>query len=302
MIQADGKASSIEIHPETSPVTSVEQRNPPQESLSLSIFFPCFNDEGTVGSLVAAGDIVASEYTKDYEIIVVDDGSSDSSKQLLQTLQEKYPKLRLVFHGENRGYGAALRSGFSNATRDLVFYTDGDGQYDVFELRHFLPIMRSGIDVVNGYKITRNDPFHRKIIGIIYLRLMRLLFNFHSRDVDCDFRLIRRRAFDHIKLTHNSGVICLELVKKLELAGYRFAEYPVHHFHRTYGKSQFFNFGRLVRTGIGILVLWWNIVVLGRASRDVARLLGDDEKQVNHSLAGDESNTVAHGPGSHPGT
>jgi glycosyltransferase involved in cell wall biosynthesis len=237
---------------------------------SLTIFFPCYNDAGTIGTLVAAADIVAAEFTPDYEIIVVDDASTDSSRALLVELPTKFPQLRVVFHGRNRGYGGALRSGFAHATKELVFYTDGDGQYDVFELRRFLPIMQDGIDVVNGYKIARNDPLHRVIIGILYLRLMRLLFNFHSRDVDCDFRLLRRSVFETITLEHDSGVICLELVKKLELAGFRFAEYPVHHYHRTYGRSQFFRIGRLVRVAVNMTRLWFDLVVRRRSPRDVA--------------------------------
>ena len=228
---------------------------------SLTIFFPCYNDAGTIGSLVAAADTVAAEYTHDYEIIVVDDGSTDSSRDLLTQLQGKYERLRLVFHEQNRGYGGALRSGFAHATKDLVFYTDGDGQYDVFELRRLLPILQDGVDVVNGYKIARHDPLHRVVIGTVYLRLMRLLFNFHVRDVDCDFRLVRRSVFDVVTLEHSSGVICLELVKKLELAGFRFAEYPVHHYHRTYGRSQFFRVGRLARVAVNIARLWWELMV-----------------------------------------
>jgi len=108
------------------------------------------------------------------------------------------------------------------------------------------------------------------VIGIAYLRLMRLLFNFHARDVDCDFRLVRRSVFGTIALEHDSGVICLELVKKLELAGFRFAEYPVHHYHRTYGRSQFFRVGRLVKVAVNITRLWWDLVVRGRSPRDVA--------------------------------
>jgi len=94
------------------------------------------------------------------------------------------------------------------------FYTDGDGQYDLFEFSKLIPVMQDGVDIVNGYKIDRSDPLHRKIIWAIYLRLMRLLFNFHVRDVDCDFRLIRSEIFRHVQLYHTSGVICLELVKK----------------------------------------------------------------------------------------
>lgn len=229
--------------------------------LSLTVFFPCFNDSGTIGSLVVEANVVASEYTSDYEILVVDDGSTDSSPALLQELQKKYPRLRVIRHGRNAGYGAALQSGFAHASKDLIFYTDGDGQYDVFELRRLLQVMQEGVDVVNGYKIARCDPWHRIIIGKLYLRLMRLLFNFHVRDVDCDFRLIRRRVFDTIRLHHTSGVVCLELVKKLELAGYRFVDFPVHHYHRQYGRSQFFNVRRLLVTGVNILRLWWELMI-----------------------------------------
>jgi len=228
---------------------------------SLTVFFPCFNDAGTIGSLVAEADAVAADYTPDYEILVVDDGSSDSSAELLKELQRTYPKLRVVLHEKNQGYGAALQTGFAHATKDLVFYTDGDGQYDVFELRRLLQVMQDGVDVVNGYKIARSDPWHRIIIGKLYLRLMRLLFNFHVRDVDCDFRLIRRHVFQTIQLQHTSGVICLELVKKLELAGYRFVDFPVHHYHRLHGRSQFFNFRRLAVTAVNIGRLWWELMV-----------------------------------------
>lgn len=251
----------------------------------VSIVFPCFNDAGTIGSLVAAADLVSSEIAADYEVVVVDDGSTDSSRTILQELQRKYSRLRLVLHEQNKGYGAALRSGFAHATKDLIFYTDGDGQYDVFELRYLLPIIREGIDIVNGYKISRHDPWHRVVIGIVYLRLMRLLFNFKVRDVDCDFRLMRRTVFEQIELNHNSGVICLELVKKLELAGYRFAEYPVHHYHRTYGRSQFFNFRRLAATAVNIARLWWELMVLGRSPRNIAYLDEASDVPANRSLS-----------------
>lgn len=240
---------------------------------SLTIFFPCYNDAATIGSLVAAAEAVASEYTNDYEVIVVDDGSTDSSRKLLHDMQRKYPRLRLVLHETNRGYGAALQSGFAHAAKELIFYTDGDGQYDVFELRKLLPVMQDGVDIVNGYKIARSDPLHRIVIGKIYLWLMRGLFNFHTRDVDCDFRLVRRRVFDTVSLRHSSGVICLELVKKLELAGYRFVDFPVHHYHRASGRSQFFNVRRLFMTGVNIMHLWWELMVrrdtpVGIAYRD----------------------------------
>ena len=245
----------------------------PTEPLpSLTMFFPCFNDAATIGSLVAAANLVGAESGRPFEILVIDDGSKDNSAAILEELRKTYPALRVVYHGTNRGYGAALRSGFSEAAMDLVFYTDGDGQYDVLELRKFLPVLQEGVDVVNGYKISSSDPFHRVVIGKVYVVLMRILFQFHVRDVDCDFRLIRRSALSQIGLQHSSGVICLELVKKLELAGFRFVDFPVHHYHRVAGKSQFFNFRRLLVTGVNIFRLWWEIQVTRETPRDVAHL------------------------------
>jgi glycosyltransferase involved in cell wall biosynthesis len=126
----------------------------------------------------------------------------------------------------------ALRSGFSHATKELVFYTDGDGQYDVFELRRFLPIMQEGVDVVNGYKIARSDPLHRVIIGVVYLRLMRLLFNFKARDIDCDFRLLRRAVFDTIALEHDTRVDLPRAREEARARGISVRRVPVHHYHR----------------------------------------------------------------------
>lgn len=223
---------------------------------SLSVFFPCYNDAGTIGSLVAAADVVAQRLSDDYEIIVINDGSSDHSADILGRLQGLYGRLRVVHHPQNRGYGGALRSGFAAAEKEFIFYTDGDAQYDVFELEGLARVMNHHIDVVNGYKLTRHDPLHRVLIGWLYLQIMRLLFNFHVRDVDCDFRLIRKKALEGINLTHNSGVICLELVKKLEMAGAVFVDYPVNHYFRSYGTSQFFNFPRLWRTAMGVMRLW----------------------------------------------
>lgn len=230
---------------------------------SLSIFFPCYNDGGTIGSLVLTALETAEKVTDDYEVIVVDDGSSDMSRTVLKELAELYPQhLRLVFHEQNRGYGGALRSGFSNAQKDWVFYTDGDAQYDPRELLLLVEKVGPNVDVVQGYKIKRHDPVHRIVIGKMYHWAKKLLFNLKIRDVDCDFRLIRKSALEKISLTQDSGVICLELVRKLQASGARFEEVGVSHFFRVYGKSQFFNFRRIAAVGVGVMKLWWQLVVL----------------------------------------
>ncbi|MGB9691336.1 MAG: glycosyltransferase family 2 protein [Candidatus Sumerlaeaceae bacterium] len=230
---------------------------------SLSIFFPCYNDGGTIGSLVLAALETAEKVTDDYEVIVVDDGSTDMSRTVLQELAERYPEhVRLVFHEKNRGYGGALRSGFANASKEWVFYTDGDAQYDPRELMLLVEKTRPDVDVVQGYKIKRHDPVHRIVIGKLYHWVMKLLFNLKIRDVDCDFRLIRKAALEKIILTQDSGVICLELVRKLQSSGARFEEVGVSHFFRMYGKSQFFNFRRIAAVGVGVMRLWWQLVVL----------------------------------------
>jgi glycosyltransferase involved in cell wall biosynthesis len=227
----------------------------------LSVFFPAYNDSGTIASLVITALRSARELTPDFEVIVVNDGSADKTAEILDELARTYPEVRVVHHERNRGYGGALRTGFATATRDLVFYTDGDAQYDPAEMALLWRRFDDTVDVVNGYKISRSDPVHRIVIGRIYHHTVKVLFGLGVRDVDCDFRMIRRSVFDKVRLEKNSGVICLEMMKKITDAGFRIAEVPVHHYHRAYGKSQFFNFRRLFRTGVDVFKLWFALVV-----------------------------------------
>ncbi|MBN1105465.1 MAG: glycosyltransferase family 2 protein, partial [Deltaproteobacteria bacterium] len=217
---------------------------------SVSAFFPAFNDGGTIPSMILCAIRTLPKVTDDYEVIVVNDGSMDYTGDVLQELAAVYPQLRIITHPRNQGYGAALRSGFSAAHKDWIFYTDGDAQYDPRELTRLVDAVRGDTDMVNGYKIERHDPLHRVIIGRLYHHLMRFVFGFRLRDVDCDFRLIRRQVLDRVRLQSTSGTICLEMVKKLQDVECKFEEVPVHHFHRAYGKSQFFNFPRLLRTAV----------------------------------------------------
>lgn len=234
------------------------------QSESISVFFPVFNDAGTIASLVSDALAVLPSLTDDYEVVLINDGSTDGTPAIVGELALTLPHVRVVNHERNQGYGAALRSGFRHARKDLIFYTDGDAQYDVRELLHLHSLMRNDVDVVNGYKRKRADRRRRKVLGAVYNRLARILFRLPVRDVDCDFRLIRRRAVQQINLNSSSGVICVELVRKLHVAGCVFAETPVQHKPRVYGESQFFTFGRVSKTVLDFFALWVNLVVLRR--------------------------------------
>lgn len=234
---------------------------------SISIFFPCYNDKGTIATMVLEAKRVAQQLTDDFEIIVIDDGSTDGSRDLLLQLQHTVSQLKLVFHDSNKGYGGALRSGFAAATKDLVFYTDGDAQYDVKELPLLFEKLTNDIDVVNGYKIKRADPLHRIIVGSLYQYGMRWVFWMPIKDPDCDFRLIRRKVFDNVELKSNTGTITIELVKKIQNAGFRFAEIGVSHHFRIYGTSQFFNFKRVFKTLLILIPLWFELVMFAKRTK-----------------------------------
>ena len=223
--------------------------------LSVSVFFPCYNDERTIGGLIETADKILRRRRGKYEIIVVDDGSTDGSRWLLKKLAKEFSSLRLVFHRGNKGYGGALRSGFGKAKYDLVFYTDGDGQYDVSELALMLPLMSDDIDVVNGIKMFRNDPWYRVTAGNLYNFFVRNVFGIDIFDTDCDFRLIRKSLLKKINLKCSSGAICVELVRKFQDAGAKFRQVSVHHYQRKFGKSQFFNWKRIVMTGFELAKL-----------------------------------------------
>lgn len=233
----------------------------------ISVFFPAYNDEASIAGLVGDALAVLPGLTEDFEVIVVNDGSTDGTAAVLDALARADPRVRVVHHGANRGYGAALRTGFAAATKELVFYTDGDGQYDVRELLLLRPLLVEGVDIVNGYKVQRADGWQRKAAGAAYNRLAHLLFNIPIRDVDCDFRLLRRRAVEPVELVSSSGSICVELVHKLHLRGCVFAEAPVRHHPRAHGRSQFFTPRRVARTAFDLLSLWLKVAAPGRRQR-----------------------------------
>ena len=233
----------------------------PQKVSSISAVFPAYNDAGTIPSMVLTALLALRQVTDDYEVVVTNDGSTDNTAAVLDELASRYPELKVIHHPANQGYGCALRTGFSNATKDWVFYTDGDAQYNPMELIDLTKAISEDVDVINGYKISRHDPWIRVVVGRLYHHIVKIAFGFKLRDVDCDFRLIRHKIFEEVPLESTTGTICLEMVKKFQDLGYSFAEVPVNHYYRSYGRSQFFRWKHLWRTFRQLYALWWKLVV-----------------------------------------
>jgi glycosyltransferase involved in cell wall biosynthesis len=234
------------------------------DRISITAFFPAYNDEHTIENIVRTAIKEIRKVTDDFEILIINDGSTDGTRAIADRLASEFPVVRAIHHPRNLGYGAALISGFTNARKNLIFYTDGDGQYDVREIHNLLAELRPNIDLVNGYKVKRSDAWYRVWIGAIYRRLMRAAFALPIRDVDCDFRLMRRSIFEKITLESTSGVICVEMARKFAVAGFRMAEIPVSHYPRLHGRSQFFRFRHLSQTLRGLLRIWWSLVLSRR--------------------------------------
>ncbi|MBI2627856.1 MAG: glycosyltransferase [Candidatus Niyogibacteria bacterium] len=226
---------------------------------SLSILLTCFNDKGTAASVILEAKKIAQSLTDDFEIIVVDDGSSDGSRELFMGLAKNIPELKLVFHESPKGHGAALRDGFRFAAKDIVFYTDGDGQYDINELYLLVEKLDDNVDMVNSYKVKKIDPLRRIVIGYIYQQVAKWFFWLPIKDPDCDFRLIRRKVLDSVELKSDSGTITIELIKKIQRANFRLVEVGISHYSRTCGPSQFFTPKRIAKAFYRLAVLWFDL-------------------------------------------
>ena len=228
---------------------------------SISAFFPCLNEVKAIDNVVKVAVKTLRQLTDDYEVIVVNDGSTDGSKEVLNRILREYGNLKVIHHGINRGYGAALKSGFANSTKDLIFYADGDGQYDLTELLVLYDLMGKKIDMVNGIRANRSDPFYRILAGRMYNLFVKVVFRIKLKEVDCNFRLIRKNVFDKINLNSDTGVICVEMVKKIERLGYKIRQIPVRHYPRPHGSSRFFTISRLMRVFWALFKLWWKLVI-----------------------------------------
>lgn len=226
--------------------------------VSISVFFPCYNEQENVGRTVEKALAVLEKLKADFEVIVVDDGSSDSTGQIADEIASRDNKVKVVHHQTNLGYGSALQSGFKAATKELVFYTDGDGQFDFNEMPPLLPLLEK-CDIVSCYRLNRQDSVIRKINGWCWTKLVCLLFGMKIRDIDCAFKLYKREIFDNITLVSTGALIDAEILARAINKGYRVTQKGVHHYPRTAGSQTGASLRVILRAFKELLKLWSQI-------------------------------------------
>ena len=203
---------------------------------SISAVLPAYNEEKIIGDTATSVADALAEFTDDYEVIVVNDGSRDATRQVVEALSDSNPRIRCISHPVNRGYGAALGTGFAAATKELVFLTDGDKQFDPRELAGFLPHIEHA-DLVIGYRAPRMDPPMRRLNGWGWNLVVRLLFGYTARDVDCAFKLFRRSILKSVRVKSTGATFSAEFLIKARRGGFRFEELRATHFPRTAGRA-----------------------------------------------------------------
>lgn len=208
---------------------------------SLSVFFPFYNEQANIERVALSALRVAPTIAERYEIILVDDGSRDATGKIADRLAAEHPTMRAVHNRPNRGYGGAVRRGLDESRMDWVFFSDGDGQFDLAELPKLVELSRR-CDMPVGYRIDRADPLQRRLNAFCWGTLVRALFGIRVRDIDCAFKLIPRRLLDAITLESDGAMISTELLAKATYRGLEIAEVGVHHFPRTAGEQTGANF------------------------------------------------------------
>ena len=226
---------------------------------NVSVFFPFFNEELNIENTVKKAIKVLESLKLEYEVLLVNDGSTDRTAQVAKILASSNPKIRLINNPTNLGYGEALRSGFYNARYDTIVYNDGDGQFDFAQVVKFIEKTDSA-DLVIGYRIKRADNFLRVLFAKGWAASLFLFFGLRLKDVDCGFKLVKREILENIpKLeSQRGGMINAELAIKAQKLGFRVAQVGVNHYPRLAGKPTGASIPVIARSYLDLLKLWWN--------------------------------------------
>lgn len=226
----------------------------------LSVFFPLFNEEGSVERIVKKAVEVLENLRLEYEIILVNDGSKDETASVIDRLSKGNEKIRAIHHPKNLGYGEALKSGFYNAKYDTIVYTDGDGQFDFSQVNMFLEKIEDS-DLVIGYRIKRKDPFFRILFAKGWALSLFAFFRLNLKDVDCGFKMIRKKVLEKIPHleSQRGAMINAEIAIKAKKAGFKVAQVGVNHYPRLTGKPTGANFKVIIKSFLDLIKLWWNV-------------------------------------------
>jgi len=216
--------------------------------LSLSIVMPAYNEEANVAAAVEEVSSVAHTLGVDYEIILVNDGSRDRTGKIARAeLAPRIPNFRLVEHFPNRGYGGALKAGFAAATKDLIVFTAADQQFNFSEINLLTAKLTPDMTLVSGWRVKRQDPLIRRLNGLGWNTVVRILFGRTIHDIDCGFKVFRREALNHIHIESNGAMIDTELLAELKARGFNMTDVPVTHLPRTAGSPTGANFKVIFR-------------------------------------------------------
>jgi len=237
---------------------SATLNKPPLKPLSLTITFPCYNEEANVERVTRQAVEVGRALADDLEVVVVNDGSKDRTGEIAERLAAELPEVRVVHNNPNRGYGGALARGFKEATKNWIFYTDGDGQFDMWELRDVLPLLER-CDVVSCYRMDRKDPLLRKINAFAWTTLVRLLFGLRLRDIDGAFKIYPKPFIDAIELRSRGALIDTEMLAKARNFGLKIGQRGVHHYPRTAGQQTGANLKVILRAFKELFTLYRHI-------------------------------------------
>ena len=224
----------------------------------LSFFFPAYNEAGNVTPMVESALAVLPRFAPELEVIVVDDGSRDGTEEEGGRLAAAYPQVRYIRHETNLGYGEALRTGIRAATGDVVFWTDGDRQFDLNDLDLLWPHLDTA-DIVAGYRVERADAPHRLFIARTYNTLLRVMFGLRIRDVDCAFKLVKRRTLELVEPVSGGAFFSAELLLRARHLGFTVVEVGVSHYPRRIGASKGATPAVILRTFRELGALWWGM-------------------------------------------
>ncbi|OGM22944.1 hypothetical protein A2961_00325 [Candidatus Woesebacteria bacterium RIFCSPLOWO2_01_FULL_39_21] len=225
---------------------------------SLSVFFPAYNEERNLKETVEMAIKVVKNIAVNWEVIIVNDGSNDKTKDIAQELKNEEGRIKIVTHKKNKGYGEALKSGFYNSKYAWIATTDADGQFDFSEIIKLIDKAKKGYDVVIGFRINRQDSLIRKINGLGWTWLSNLLLGINVHDVDCSFKLVKKEVIDkisHLESTRG-GMISPELLAKAKKSGFKIAEVGVHHYPRIHGSQTGANINVIIKSFVDLIKLW----------------------------------------------